>query len=135
MLASGTLVEGCGGLSVSSPRMPSICGATDEGTSGADALSYPVLPEDRRYFEIGVEKADWTWATVPETGSDKPGRRGCPHRQALLAQRGGDLRDRGRGRPETLRELRRRQEVAVVRRTGIGDRLHLGGQRGAGHGA
>ena len=38
-LACGTLVEGCGGLSVSSPRMPSICGATEEGTSGAAALS------------------------------------------------------------------------------------------------
>ncbi len=48
------------------------------GTSGADALSYPVFPEDRRYFEIGVEKADWTWATVPETGSDKPVAEGAP---------------------------------------------------------
>ncbi len=38
-LASGTLVDGCGGLSVSSPRIPSICGATDVGTSGADVLS------------------------------------------------------------------------------------------------
>ncbi len=77
-LASGTLVEGCGGLSVSSPRMPSICGATEEGTSGAAVLSYPVLPEERRYFEIAVEKADWTWPTVPETGSDKPVADGLP---------------------------------------------------------
>ena len=58
--------------------MPSICGATETGTSGADALSYPVLPEDRRYFEIGVAKADWTWATVPETGSDSPVDEGVP---------------------------------------------------------
>jgi hypothetical protein len=77
-LACGRLVDGCGGLRVSSPRIPSICGATETGTSGADALSYPVFPEERRYFEIGVEKADWTWATVPETGSDKPVADGGP---------------------------------------------------------
>ena len=85
-LASGTLVDGCGGLSVSSPRMPSICGATVAGTSGAAALSYPVLPDDRRYFEIGVEKADWTWATVPETGIDRPVAEGVADGQALLAE-------------------------------------------------
>ena len=83
-LACGTLVDGCGGLRVSSPRIPSICGATEVSTSGAVALSYPVFPEDRRYFEIGVEKADWTWATVPETGSDNPVAEGAAHRQALL---------------------------------------------------
>jgi hypothetical protein len=77
-LACGTLADGCGGLRVSSPRTPSICGATETGTSGADALSYPVFPEERRYFEIGVEKAVWTWATVPETGSDKPVADGVP---------------------------------------------------------
>ena len=38
-LAGGTVVVGCGGLSVSSPRTPSICGATVTGTSGADRLS------------------------------------------------------------------------------------------------
>ena len=74
----GTLVDGCGGLRVSSPRIPSIWGATEASTSGAVALSYPVFPEARRYFEIGVEKADWTWATVPETGSDKPVADGVP---------------------------------------------------------
>ena len=78
VLASGTLVEGCGGLRVSSPRMPSIWGATDVATSGAVALSYPVLPEDSRYLEIGVEKADWTCATVPDTGSDNPVAEGAP---------------------------------------------------------
>src|ERR1700722_3322701 len=72
------LVEGCGGLSVSRPRTPSICGATDEGTSGAAALSYPVFPDDRWYLEIGVAKADWTWATVPETGRDSPVEEGVP---------------------------------------------------------
>ena len=38
--------------------MPWICGATEEDDLGAVALSYPVFPEDSRYFEIGVEKAD-----------------------------------------------------------------------------
>ena len=42
-----------------------------------------LVPSDRRYFEIGVEKADCTWATVPETGSDRPVADGCPDRQAL----------------------------------------------------
>ena len=79
LLACGTLVDGCGGLeSVSSPRIPSIWGATAASTSGAVALSYPVSPEERRYFEIGVEKADWTWATVPETGRDRPVADGVP---------------------------------------------------------
>ena len=59
-LASGTLVDGSGGLRVSRPRTPWICGATVEGTSGAAVLSYPVLPEERRYLEIGVAKADCT---------------------------------------------------------------------------
>jgi hypothetical protein len=77
-LASGTLVEGCGGLRVSSPSIPSTWGATVVSTSGAVALSYPVFPEGRRYFEIGVEKADCTWATVPETGSDNPVAEGLP---------------------------------------------------------
>ena len=66
--------------------MPWICGATEDGTSGADALSYPVFPEERRYFEIGVEKADWTWATVPETGRRQAGRRRRPDGQALLLE-------------------------------------------------
>src|SRR3984885_9976233 len=77
-LASGTVVEGCGGLSVSSPRMPWIWGATVSSTSGAVALSYPVFPDASRYFEIGVEKADWTCATVPETGRDRPVADGVP---------------------------------------------------------
>ena len=38
-VASGTLADGCGGLSVSSPRTPSIWGATVVSTSGAVALS------------------------------------------------------------------------------------------------
>ena len=58
--------------------MPSTCGATVVSTSGAVALSYPVFPEGKRYFEIGVEKADWTWATVPETGRDRPVAEGVP---------------------------------------------------------
>src|SRR5580698_689617 len=77
-LACGTLVDGCGGLRVSSPRIPWIWGATEASTSGAVALSYPVFPEDRRYCEIGVEKADCTWATDPETGRDKPVAAGVP---------------------------------------------------------
>ena len=76
--ASGTVVEGCGGLRVSSPRTPWICGATVEGTSGAAVLSYPVLPEERRYLEIDVAKADWTWATVLDTGIDNPVAEGGP---------------------------------------------------------
>ena len=39
-------------------------------------MSYPVLPEDRRYFEIGVEKADWTWRHGARDGKRQPGRRG-----------------------------------------------------------
>ncbi len=57
-LACGMFVDSCGGLSVSRPRIPSICGASEVGTSGANALLYPVFPDDRRYFEIGVAKAD-----------------------------------------------------------------------------
>ena len=49
-----------------------------EATAGAAVLSYPVFPEESRYLEIGVEKADWTWATVPETGIDKPVAEGVP---------------------------------------------------------
>ena len=53
-------------------------GATVPSTCGAVALSYPVFPDDRRYLEIGVEKADCTWATVPETGSERPVAEGVP---------------------------------------------------------
>ena len=58
--------------------MPSIWGATEASTSGAVALSYPVFPDERRYCEIGVEKADCASATVPDTGSDKPVAEGVP---------------------------------------------------------
>ncbi len=47
-LACGRVVDGWGGLSVFSPRIPSICGATVTGTSGADLLSYPVFPDASR---------------------------------------------------------------------------------------
>ena len=77
------------------------------------------FPKDRRYFEIGVEKADWTWATVPDTGSDKPVVDGVPTVRPSCRRLDGDLRDRGRRRPELPRELSRREEVAVVRRLRI----------------
>ena len=127
VLASGTLVEGCGGLSVSSPRMPSIWGATEVATSGAVALSYPVLPDDSRYLEIGVENADWTCATVPDTGSDNPVAEGVADRQPLLLQAGTDLGDGRPRRSELLRELQRRQEVPVLGR--IADRTLLAPRR------
>ena len=46
--ASGRVVVGCGGLNVSSPRIPSIWGATVAGTSGAARLWYPVFPDESR---------------------------------------------------------------------------------------
>ena len=129
-LASGTLVDGCGGLSVSSPMMASICGATEDETSGADVLSYPVFPEERRYFEIGVEKADWTWATVPETGSDKPVADGVPTVRPCARRLDVTCAIVPGVGPNSSANCVGRQEVAVVGRLWIGYLLRLCRQRG-----
>ena len=62
-------------------------------------------------------------------GQRQPRGRWRPDRQALCLEVGRDLRDGGRRRAELLRELRRCQEVVILRRTRIGDLLHLGRQR------
>ena len=63
-------------------------------------------------------------------GQRQAGGRWCPDGQPLPAEAGGDLGDGGRGRAVALGHLRRRQEVPVLGRAPIGDRLDLRRQRG-----
>ena len=61
-----------------------------------------------------VEKADCTWATVPETGRDNPVAEGLPTVEAPAAQRGLDLCNGVRRRSEALCELGGGQELVVL---------------------
>ena len=129
-LAWGTIVDGLGGLSVFSPRIPWICGATVDGYLRGRLVVVPRLPRSQvvaldRRREGGLDLRHGA-----RDGQRQPGRRRRPHRQTLVAERSGDLCDGARRRSEALRELCRRQEMAVLRRVRVGDRAHLRHQRG-----
>ena len=116
LAACGTLVDGCGGLRVSSPRIPSIWGATEASTSGAPRCRTRSCPRTG-----GTSRSASRRRTGPGPQFRRPA---APDRSPKAPRPSGPpegwtyLRDRARRWAELLGKLLRRQEVVVLGRPG-----------------